>query len=116
MSNALYFLIIEMPQISVQLINEKTITVEAIPSRHSVEDVKVKIQQKENVRPDQQVLIFQGKQLKDGHKLSSYGIKERSTLNLVLREKGSEQYLGLLYRRNLMGYKITTFNNSYKLT
>ena len=107
MSYVLYFLIIEMPQISVQLMNKKTITVQVIPSRHTVEDVKVKIQQKEKIRPDQQVLIFQGKQLKDGHKLSSYGIQERSTINLVLREKGSEQYLELLYRRKMGCYLCT---------
>ena len=79
-----------MPQLSVQLMNEKTITVEVIPSRHAVEDVKKKIEQKENVPFDQQVLIFEGKQLQDEYKLSTYDIEENSTLNLVLREKGSK--------------------------
>ena len=79
-----------MPQISVQLTNDKTITVEAIPSRHTVEDVKAKIRQKEDIPFDQQVLIFEGKQLEDKYKLSNYDIQERSTLHLVLRDKGSE--------------------------
>lgn len=78
-----------MPQISVQLMNEKTITVEAIPTRHTVEHVKTKVQLKEGVPFDQQVLIFEGKQLEDKYKLSNYDIQENSTLHLVLREKGS---------------------------
>ena len=79
-----------MPQLSVQLMDGKSITVEVIPSRHTVEEVKKRIQQKENIPFDQQVLIFKGKQLEDGYKLSSYNIEEKSTLNLVLREKGSK--------------------------
>lgn len=79
-----------MPQLSIQLMDGKSINVEVIPSRHTVEEVKKKIRQKENIPYDQQVLIFKGKQLQDGHKLSSYDIEEKSTLNLVLREKGSK--------------------------
>ena len=79
-----------MPQISVKLMDGKSITIEGIPSRYTVEDVKKKIEQKENIPFDQQVLIFKGKQLQDGYKLSSYDIEEKSTLNLVLREKGSK--------------------------
>lgn len=70
--------------------NDKAITVEAIPSRHTVENVKTKIHQKEGIPFEQQVLIFEGKQLEDKYKLSNYDIQERSTLHLVLRDKGSE--------------------------
>ena len=79
-----------MPQLSIQLMDGKSINIEVIPSRHTVEEAKKRIQQKENIPFDQQVLIFKGKQLQDGYKLSSYNIEERSTLNLVIREKGSK--------------------------
>ena len=88
--NCLCVCVAEMPQISVQMMNDKTITVEAIPSRHTVEHVKTKIHQKEGTPLDQQVLIFEGKQLEDKYKLSNYDIQERSTLHLVLRDKGSK--------------------------
>ena len=81
-----------MPQISVQLMDKKTIIVGAIPTRHTVEYVKTEIQQKENIPFDQQVLIFQGQKLDDKNKLSKYNVQERSTLHLVLREKGSKTY------------------------
>ena len=61
-----------------------------VEAEDSVENLKQKLFEKDGVKPDDQRLVFGGRQLENGNKLSDYGVQENSTIVFVLKLIGGK--------------------------
>lgn len=74
-------------QIFVKTLTNKNFTIN-VNTEDDVRTIKDRIFEKEGIPNDQQRLIFGGKQIEDGNKISDYSIGKDATVHLVLRLRG----------------------------
>eukprot|EP00039_Didymoeca_costata_P018669 m.334483 g.334483 ORF g.334483 m.334483 type:complete len:79 (+) comp17360_c0_seq1:143-379(+) len=74
-------------QIKVKTLTGKVIAIDIEPT-DTVKRIKERVEEKQGIPPEQQRLIFQGKQMGDDKTAESFKIVGGSTLHLVLALRG----------------------------
>eukprot|EP00918_Siedleckia_nematoides_P019091 GHVU01040704.1.p1 GENE.GHVU01040704.1~~GHVU01040704.1.p1 ORF type:complete len:301 (-),score=30.78 GHVU01040704.1:312-1214(-) len=72
----------------IKTLSGQTVTVDSIGEDDTIRSVKERLHDKEGVPPDEQRLVFQGKQLEDDKTVAEAGLREGSVVHLVLRLRG----------------------------
>ena len=89
--------------IIVKTLTGKNLEIEAEP-KDTIKNLKYKIQDKEGIHPEYQILIFHGRRLEDDEKwLLEYNITEKDTINLLIKIRGHDPRLIFIKH----GYYIT---------
>lgn len=76
-------------QLFIKSINGKTRTLMVEPTT-TVGELKRQMQEKEGINPDEQRMIFAGKNLEDTKTMADYNLQAESTVHLVLRVRGGD--------------------------
>ena len=82
-------------QIFIKTLTGRTVSI-VVEEDDTILNVKVKLKEKADVPVDEQRLIFGGHQLEDKQTIKHYNIQRDSTIHLVLRLPGGEQFMALL--------------------
>lgn len=75
-------------QVFIKTLTGKTFTITVGSVSECVQNLRLRIETAESYPPDQQRLVYVGKQMEDGQLLSDYGIHKECTIHIILRLKG----------------------------
>ena len=104
-------MVAEPGQIFIKTINGKTITL-SIQENELVADIKTKVQEKEHIPADQQILTYKGKNLENDKTLDDYNIKKGDTLHLSTRLKGGVTEHEVTSMMNMFRDQLTQMQNA----